>query len=60
MSLDHVPMGLNFLSKNELTVKGYSYTGRKLLCPFPTLTSSLGSLFDLNRIPNGEKKNAAP
>jgi hypothetical protein len=58
VSLEHVPMGLNFLSKNKLAVKGYSYTGRKLLCPFPTLTSPPGSLFDLNRIPKQEKKNA--
>lgn len=58
MSLDRVPTGLNFFSQNELSVKGYSYTGKKLLCSFPPLTSSPGSQFDLNRIPKEEKKNS--
>ena len=30
----HAPMGLNFLSKNELAVKGYFYTAKNFMCPF--------------------------
>jgi hypothetical protein len=55
----HVPMGFSFLSKNEVGGDACAPEGTRHLCSFVRLTFSPGSLFDLNRIPNEEEKNAA-
>jgi hypothetical protein len=62
VSREHVPMGLNFLSKNEPDCCSLLILERQFECPFQILTSLPGSLIDLNRIPQASDsgRNAEP